>query len=46
MKKKRKKGYMTTRSAKGRAIRSLAKTTKGGKGRISKRRRAVTFADL
>ncbi len=40
---KRKKGYLTTRKAKGRAIRSLAKTTKGGKGKISKRARARSF---
>lgn len=39
----RKKGYLTTRKAKGRAIRSLAKTTKGGKGKIKNRARAKNF---
>lgn len=39
----KKKGYLTTRKAKGRALRSLAKTTPGGKGRISKRKRAKSF---
>ncbi len=39
----RKKGYLTTRKAKGRAIRSLARTTPKGKGPISKRARARKF---
>jgi len=42
-KKKKRKGYLTTRKAKGRALVSLANTTKGGKGRISKRKRARSF---
>lgn len=41
---KKKKGYLTSRKAKGRAIRALAHSTPGGKGKISKRQRAKSFA--
>lgn len=39
----RKKGYLTSRKSKGKALRSLAKTTKGGKGKIKNRARSKSF---